>query len=728
MSSSPPLTPPSVQTVESSGPGPPASREYLPDVEHEVFKHFSIIKREEGKAQQYECKYCFNVFSGAAIRCAQHLTSWKKMKRREVSLCKEALADVRHAMKTKYEKKAADAEERRRSTEAAIAAVKPCGKRARITDYLEGDAAAKKREAHLSLALMFAGCHIPEQIVDHPLFVNAIRDVARAGDGYVPPVRKFIGGTGLQACRRGIESGLVGIKASWKRTGVTLASDMMTDRNGRPQANVFLVNDVAAVLVQCVDCNMEKKTGGYIAGLLKHVIEEVGPENIVAICTDGGSNYAVACQQLIAEWPHIQHVPCATHVLDLLMEDVGKLGWAKKVVDRTTEMSSFVRNHHWTRGYLRTPEMVGGAVKQALKPAGTRFGTRMCELRNSLTQMVLSDLWKEWAVGERKKAAEGFAAHVLDAAWWKTAEFFAKLMKLPYMAMRRTDGGAKGMMGRMYGIMLQLTEDVEAIVDADEEHLSNTDKQQIRRILKNMWDGSLACAMHVAGRILNPANQEEDIFGGDAECTRVFKAFISSHAEFLNSRGGNEGDDECDYLLTLGNQLRSFLDLKGSFGAPDAIAQWEKVKAGTYSMVNWWQWNGTDAPQLSALAVQTLSQPVSASPCERGWSSWESVHTARRNRLGSAKCADVVYVTHNWNVVRGWHTRDDVMRSVVRGNEVEPPIPAGYNISDEMEEEEGPVHPTRGGGERGSWGGEGRAGEGVAMGGSFVAALSASNI
>ncbi|CAI5526058.1 unnamed protein product, partial [Closterium sp. Naga37s-1] len=227
--------------------------------------------------------------------------------------------------------------------------------------------------------------------------------------------------------------------------------------------------------------------------------------------------------------------------------------------------------------------------------------------------MVLSDLWKEWAVGARKAAAEGFATLVLDAAWWKTAEFLSKPMKLPFMAMRETYGSAKGMMGRIYDIMLQLTEDVRDLVDVDEEQLSNTDKQQIRRILKNRWDGSLACVMHAAGRILNPANQE-DIFGGNPECTRIFKAFISNHAEFLNSHG-KEGDDECDYLLTLGDQLRSFLDVKGSFGMADAIAPREKVKAGTHSMVKWWQWNGTDAPQLAALAVRVLSLPVSASLC-----------------------------------------------------------------------------------------------------------------
>ncbi|CAI5991969.1 unnamed protein product [Closterium sp. NIES-65] len=471
---------------------------------------------------------------------------------------------------------------------------------------------------------MFAACRIPEVTMDHPLFINAILLVNRAGNGYVPPRRTFIGGAGLVAVRKGIEQGLMGIKSSWKKTGVTIASDMMTDKCGRAQANVLLINDSGTVFREAIDCSMEQKTRGYIAGILQPVVEEVGPENVVAFCMDGGSNYAVAVQELIAKWPHIQQVPCATHVMDLLPEDVGKMGWAKGVVDRTGEMSSFVRNHHWTRAYLRTKELVEGKVLQPLKPAGTRFGTqyiavsRLCQLRSTLNVMVLSDRWKEWASGSRKETAEAFAALVLDDAWWRTAEFFCKLMQLPYKAMRQTDADANGMMGRLYDVMLQLTEDVNNILDEDEQQLSSADKEKIRSIIKDRWDNNLACAMHVAGRILNPANQEEDIFGSDAECTWVFKALINQHVEFLIGHDGKGRDEGPDYLLALGDGLRAFLDMKGSFGMPEALAQREKVKASKYSMVKWWQWNGTDAPHLMRFAVRVLSQPVSASPCERG--------------------------------------------------------------------------------------------------------------
>ncbi|GJP68727.1 hypothetical protein CLOP_g25390, partial [Closterium sp. NIES-67] len=100
------------------------------------------------------------------------------------------------------------------------------------------------------------------------------------------------------------------------------------------------------------------------------------------------------------------------------------------------------------------------------------------------------------------------------------------------MAMRATDSSAKGMMGRMYDLMLQLTVDVdEKLEEARLEGLTAADANAIRRMVKRRWDGSMACPLHVVGRILNPANQEEGIFPSDMECTRVFKAFIARHYE-----------------------------------------------------------------------------------------------------------------------------------------------------------------------------------------------------
>ncbi|GJP83285.1 hypothetical protein CLOP_g13457 [Closterium sp. NIES-67] len=103
-------------------------------------------------------------------------------------------------------------------------------------------------------------------------------------------------------------------------------------------------------------------------------------------------------------------------------------------------------------------------------------------------------------------------------------------------------------------------------------------------------------------------------------------------------------------------------------------------------MVRWWTWHGTDHPALTALACRVLTQAVSAAACERNWAVWDSVHTAKRNRLGSEKCRDLVYVAHNWHVVHNWYKKEEGL-GVVAGNIPEPPMPEGYNVLEEEAEE-----------------------------------------
>ncbi|CAI5996681.1 unnamed protein product [Closterium sp. NIES-64] len=116
-------------------------------------------------------------------------------------------------------------------------------------------------------------------------------------------------------------------------------------------------------------------------------------------------------------------------------------------------------------------------------------------------------------------------------------------MALPYKVMRKTDGPAKGMMGAMYDMMLQLTEDLSALLESADCPLSDADKEGLLEHLRRRWDESLACPLHVVGRILNPVNQEEGIYLKDIECTRVMKAWLSRSRAFVDKAkwGSEEG-------------------------------------------------------------------------------------------------------------------------------------------------------------------------------------------
>ena len=62
---------------------------------------------------------------------------------------------------------------------------------------------------------------------------------------------------------------------------------------------------------------------------------------MVQVVTDNASNCRRMGRLLEAEFPTIVWTPCASHCLDLLMEDVGKLKWVKEVTKQATSIVTF---------------------------------------------------------------------------------------------------------------------------------------------------------------------------------------------------------------------------------------------------------------------------------------------------------------------------------------------------------------------------------------------------
>ncbi|RWR71850.1 hypothetical protein CKAN_00003400 [Cinnamomum micranthum f. kanehirae] len=54
------------------------------------------------------------------------------------------------------------------------------------------------------------------------------------------------------------------------------------------------------------------------------VVDSVGEENVVQIVTNNGANFKAAGRMLENKRPHLFWTPCATHCIDLIMEDIGK--------------------------------------------------------------------------------------------------------------------------------------------------------------------------------------------------------------------------------------------------------------------------------------------------------------------------------------------------------------------------------------------------------------------
>ena len=69
------------------------------------------------------------------------------------------------------------------------------------------------------------------------------------------------------------------------------------------------------------------------------------------------------------------------------------------------------------------------------------------------------------------------------------------------------------------------------------------------------------------------------------------------------------------------------------------------------NLIKWWTCHGANGVYLQSLATRILSQVASSSSAERNWSTYGFIHSVKRNKLGSQKVEDLVYVHSNLRLV-----------------------------------------------------------------------------
>lgn len=95
-------------------------------------------------------------------------------------------------------------------------------------------------------------------------------------------------------------------------------------------------------------------------------------------------------------------------------------------------------------------------------------------------------------------------------------------------------------------------------------------------------------------------------------------------------------------------ELLNYSDSVGELGAAT-------TKMGRNNLLphDWWIINGgIDVPNLQRFTIRVLSQTCSASPCERNWSSFNHIHSKKRNRFLQQKLNDCVFIQYNKKLQR----------------------------------------------------------------------------
>jgi hypothetical protein len=128
-----------------------------------------------------------------------------------------------------------------------------------------------------------------------------------------------------------------------------------------------VVTPEGPVFEAVVDTSGHEKNARYIADQFIKVIDSIGPENVIQVVTDSAAACKLAGSLITEQYPHITWTACRSHVLDLLLEDVGKLTWAAGPIRKARKLVKFITNHHMAQALYRKHSAL-----QLLKPGRTQ--------------------------------------------------------------------------------------------------------------------------------------------------------------------------------------------------------------------------------------------------------------------------------------------------------------------------------------------------------------------
>jgi hypothetical protein len=155
------------------------------------------------------------------------------------------------------------------------------------------------------------------------------------------------------------------------------------------------------------------------------VVVELGPEHIVQIVTDNGSNYKKACKMITCKFPIVWQ-PCLANMINLMLKAVGEFLEHKAVILAGRRICRWLYNHNKLHAMMRV--VIGGEL---VKWNTTRFGTNymflesMHRRRDEFMTWMASPSFLE---SRFMNTGEGSFFHscLSSLIWWETMHFVLK--------------------------------------------------------------------------------------------------------------------------------------------------------------------------------------------------------------------------------------------------------------------------------------------------------------
>ncbi|XP_026441427.1 uncharacterized protein LOC113340182 [Papaver somniferum] len=283
--------------------------------------------------------------------------------------------------------------------------------------------------------------------------------------------------------------------------------------------------------------------------------------------------------------------------------------------------------------------MTGGDLHRSTK---TRFATQYYTLeslqkyKNPLQMMFVNDRWAKSRF-EKENVGINALKIVTSSTFWEDVDYSCSVLKPLVKVVRLVDIKRKPTMPCFYDAMRIARDQLEKNFSKDYDTWA-----VINACFEKRWKKNFNHALHCATYYLNPSifyNIETYEMDSNEKYIEIKRGLHTAMERLIPN------EDELDQATS---ELRKYADAVGILGSPSCKRRRTKDQPH-----DWWiTFGGIDVPNLQKFAIKVLSLTCSASPCERNWSTFQNLHSKKRNHIKKQKLNDSVFIQYNKKLQR----------------------------------------------------------------------------
>ncbi|XP_065876722.1 uncharacterized protein [Euphorbia lathyris] len=201
-------------------------------------------------------------------------------------------------------------------------------------------------KVHQFLARWMYESIVPFNSIENDSFKRVVEAIGQFGLGYKPPTQYLLRGSLLKEEVDRTEGLLGKQEDGWRKNGCSIMTDAWSDRKRRSIMNLCVNCPEGTPFLSSMEASNDSHTGQYIFEYVGKCIEDIRQERVVQVVTDNASNNMAAKDLLRLKRPSIFWTSCATHTINLLLQEIGTLSKFKTVIDKAKSFTIYIYAHH----------------------------------------------------------------------------------------------------------------------------------------------------------------------------------------------------------------------------------------------------------------------------------------------------------------------------------------------------------------------------------------------